>query len=100
VAERVTASLQVPTIGIGAGPGCDGQILVIHDMLGLSFGLRSKFARRYADAGALVREAVGEFARQVRGGTFPSDAESYHLDAATRAAFAEMTTHSDQHRTT
>jgi 3-methyl-2-oxobutanoate hydroxymethyltransferase len=91
VAERVTASLEAPVIGIGAGPGCDGQILVIHDVLGLSFGPPSKFARRYADAGAVVREAVGEFARQVRVGTFPADAESYHLDAATRAAFVEVT---------
>jgi len=96
VAERVTRSLEAPVIGIGAGPGCDGQILVIHDVLGLSFGLPSKFGRRYADAGALVREAVGEFARQVRGGAFPTDAESYHLNAATRAAFSEVTSDADE----
>jgi 3-methyl-2-oxobutanoate hydroxymethyltransferase len=87
VAERVTAALQVPTIGIGAGPECDGQILVIHDLLGLSFAPPAKFARRYADAGALIREALGEFARDVRSGNFPADAESYHLDPETHAAF-------------
>jgi 3-methyl-2-oxobutanoate hydroxymethyltransferase len=86
VAERVTGALQVPTIGIGAGPGCDGQILVIHDLLGLSFAPAAKFVRRYADTAGLAREAIGEFARDVRAGSFPSDAESYHLDAETRAA--------------
>ncbi len=91
VAERVTAALQVPTIGIGAGPGCNGQILVIHDLLGLSFAPPAKFARRYADVGALIREALGEFARDVRSGSFPVDAESYHLDPETRAAYEAET---------
>jgi 3-methyl-2-oxobutanoate hydroxymethyltransferase len=88
VAERVTSALEVPTIGIGAGPGCDGQILVIHDLLGLNFGPAAKFVRRYGDAAGLAREAIEEFARDVRGRSFPSDGESYHLDAETRAAFA------------
>ncbi len=87
VAERVTAALEVPTIGIGAGPGCDGQILVIHDLLGLSFTPPAKFTRRYGDAAALVRDAVGAFARDVRARSFPSDRESYHLDATTGDAF-------------
>jgi 3-methyl-2-oxobutanoate hydroxymethyltransferase len=87
VSTGVAAALEVPVIGIGAGPGCDGQILVLHDLLGLTFVPRAKFARRYADAGAMVRSAVSEFARDVREGAFPTDAESYHLDAATRAAF-------------
>jgi 3-methyl-2-oxobutanoate hydroxymethyltransferase len=89
VAERVTAALQVPTIGIGAGPACDGQILVIHDLLGLTFAPQAKFVRRYAHAGAMARKAIGEFIRDVRETSFPSDDESYHLDAETKAAFIE-----------
>ncbi len=84
---RVTASLRVPTIGIGAGPGCDGQILVFHDLVGLSAQAPAKFVRRFGDAGTLMREAVAGYAGQVRSRTFPSDSESYHLDAETRSAF-------------
>jgi 3-methyl-2-oxobutanoate hydroxymethyltransferase len=91
VAERVTAALQIPAIGIGAGPGCDGQILVMHDLIGLGFAPLAKFARRYADVGALVREAIAEFAHDVRAGSFPADRESYHLDAETSAAFNALT---------
>jgi 3-methyl-2-oxobutanoate hydroxymethyltransferase len=91
VAERVTAALQIPAIGIGAGPGCDGQILVMHDLIGLGFAPLAKFARRYADVGALVREAIAEFAHDVRAGSFPADRESYHLDAETSAAFSALT---------
>ena len=75
---QVTAELHIPTIGIGAGPDCDGQILVIHDLVGLSFGHQPKFARRYADVGAAISRAADEYCRDVREGSFPSDAESYH----------------------
>ena len=78
VAEEVTARLKIPTIGIGAGPECDGQILVIHDLLGLTFSPAPKFARKYANLGEIISGAVREYCEDVRGGTFPSDGESYH----------------------
>jgi len=78
LAARITAESPVPTIGIGAGPDCDGQILVFHDLVGLSFGVQPKFARRYADLAGEVRRAFAEYAADVRTGRFPSDQESYH----------------------
>ncbi|HET9092354.1 MAG TPA: 3-methyl-2-oxobutanoate hydroxymethyltransferase [Acidimicrobiales bacterium] len=78
LAERVTAVLEVPTIGIGAGPSCDGQVLVLHDLLGMSKGRPPKFVRRYAEIGDLVVEAVGRYASDVRTGAFPGDEETYH----------------------
>lgn len=86
VAEEITAELSIPTIGIGAGPGCDGQILVFHDLLGLTFSPAAKFVRRYADAGALMRSALENYREDVERRAFPSDAESYHLPKAARAA--------------
>jgi 3-methyl-2-oxobutanoate hydroxymethyltransferase len=83
-AEAITAALDIPTIGIGAGPGCDGQILVLHDLLGLTFAPPAKFVRRYADAGELIRSAVEHYREDVEHRVFPSDAESYHLPAAAR----------------
>ena len=65
-------------VGIGAGPGCDGQVLVFHDILGLGQGTPPKFVRRYADLGRLATEAIAAFADDVRQGSFPSDAETYH----------------------
>jgi 3-methyl-2-oxobutanoate hydroxymethyltransferase len=81
LAARITAELHIPTIGIGAGPDCDGQVLVIHDLVGLSFGHKPKFARRYADVGEIISRAASEYCREVRQGTFPSDDESYHVRA-------------------
>src|SRR5713226_8975502 len=78
LAARITAELKIPTIGIGAGPDCDGQVLVIHDLVGLSFGHKPKFARRYADVGEIVSRAAAEYCRDVQQGSFPSDEESYH----------------------
>lgn len=77
LAAEVTAALDIPTIGIGAGPSCDGQVLVIHDLLGLEDRLLPKFVRRYAELGQLSREALTRFAADVRSGHFPSDSESY-----------------------
>jgi 3-methyl-2-oxobutanoate hydroxymethyltransferase len=88
VAAQITAELRIPTIGIGAGPDCDGQVLVIHDLLGLSFGHRPKFARRYANVGEIVSRAVAEYCRDVREGRFPSDEESYHTVSQPRAVVA------------
>jgi 3-methyl-2-oxobutanoate hydroxymethyltransferase len=77
VAEQVTAKLAIPTIGIGAGAGCDGQVLVLPDVLGLNEGFAPRFLRRYADLGAAVREAVARFAADVRSGAYPDDAHSF-----------------------
>ena len=77
VGTQLTQALDIPTIGIGAGPDTDGQVLVIHDMLGLSKRRPPKFVRSYADLGAAMTEAVSKYAQDVRDGTFPSDAESY-----------------------
>jgi 3-methyl-2-oxobutanoate hydroxymethyltransferase len=79
VAGRVTDEVDVPTIGIGAGAGCDGQVLVFHDLLGLREGAPPKFVRQYADLTAVAVTAVASWAADVRGGTFPSEAETYHL---------------------
>jgi 3-methyl-2-oxobutanoate hydroxymethyltransferase len=81
LAARITAELRIPTIGIGAGPDCDGQVLVINDLLGLSFGHQPKFTRRYADVGEIISRAAAEYCRDVQQGRFPSDEESYHLPA-------------------
>ena len=78
MAAAVTEAIDVPTIGIGAGPACDGQVLVFHDLLGLGTGTPPKFVRRYADLGRVATEAVAAFADDVRQGRFPSDAETYH----------------------
>ena len=84
LAARITSELRIPTIGIGAGPECDGQILVLHDMIGLSVGHTPKFARRYANVGEAIRNAVGAYADDVREGRFPADEESYHLSSEVR----------------
>jgi 3-methyl-2-oxobutanoate hydroxymethyltransferase len=71
LAGKVTASVSIPTIGIGAGPRCDGQVLVFHDLLGLYDGLRPKFVKRYAELGEAARSALRAYCEEVRGGTFP-----------------------------
>jgi 3-methyl-2-oxobutanoate hydroxymethyltransferase len=86
VGAQITAELQIPTIGIGAGPECDGQILVFHDLVGLTFAPAAKFVRRYADAGALIRSAIEDYRVDVERHAFPSDEESYHLPNAARSA--------------
>lgn len=82
LAAEITRTLRIPTIGIGAGPDCDGQILVLHDMLGLTFQEPPKFARRYANLGETISSAVREYCADVQSGSFPSDAESYHAPAS------------------
>lgn len=86
VARLVTEAVAVPTIGIGAGPGCDGQVLVFHDVLGLEDRVLPRFVRRYASLKADAVAAVAAFAADVRAGRFPSDAESYHLGDEVAAA--------------
>jgi 3-methyl-2-oxobutanoate hydroxymethyltransferase len=75
----VTEELRIPTIGIGAGPDCDGQILVLHDMMSMTFSPPAKFVRRYANVAGAMRQALEEYRQDVEARTFPSDAESYHL---------------------
>jgi 3-methyl-2-oxobutanoate hydroxymethyltransferase len=77
LAERITAALPVPTIGIGAGAGCNGQVLVAHDMLGLFEGFRPRFVRRYAELARTVRDAAARYADDVRSGRFPGADESF-----------------------
>jgi 3-methyl-2-oxobutanoate hydroxymethyltransferase len=78
LAAEITRTVRIPTIGIGAGADCDGQVLVLHDLLGLTFQEPPKFARRYANLGEVISQAVREYCEDVQGGTFPTDAESYH----------------------
>jgi 3-methyl-2-oxobutanoate hydroxymethyltransferase len=86
VAAAVTDSIDVPTIGIGAGPACDGQVMVFHDLLGLGAGPVPRFARIYADLASVATAAVAEYCEDVRAGRFPSDAESYHASPELRRA--------------
>ncbi len=86
VGAMITAEVETPTIGIGAGPDCDGQVLVLHDILGLTFQQPAKFVRQYGDAGALITNAAQAFRADVLAGNYPSDDESYHLPKETRAA--------------
>jgi 3-methyl-2-oxobutanoate hydroxymethyltransferase len=86
VAAMITAEIDVPTIGIGAGPECDGQVLVFHDLLNLTFGPPAKFVRRYGDAAALISDAVQAFRADVMSHQYPADRESYHLPKETQAA--------------
>ena len=81
IAQLITESVSIPTIGIGAGAGCDIQVLVLHDMLGLSFGKLARFVRPYANLHQTITDAVTRYADDVRNGTYPSDAESYALPA-------------------
>jgi 3-methyl-2-oxobutanoate hydroxymethyltransferase len=83
IAKLITESISIPTIGIGAGVHCDIQVLVLHDMLGLSFGKQARFVRPYANLREVITDAVTRFADDVRNGTYPSEAESYALPAET-----------------
>lgn len=86
VAAMITQEVSAPTIGIGAGPDCDGQVLVFHDIVNLSFAPPAKFVRRYGDASALISSAVEQFKADVQSGRYPADEESYHLPKDTKAA--------------
>jgi 3-methyl-2-oxobutanoate hydroxymethyltransferase len=79
LARLVTARIEIPTVGIGAGPHTDAQVLVFHDLVGLYAGFTPKFVKRYAEAGTVIREAIGRYAAEVRAGTFPADEHSFGL---------------------
>jgi 3-methyl-2-oxobutanoate hydroxymethyltransferase len=84
VATMITAEVATPTVGIGAGPECDGQVLVFHDILNLTFAPPAKFVRRYGDAGKLIKDAAVSFREDVISHRYPLDSESYHLSKETQ----------------
>lgn len=85
----ITETIDIPTIGIGAGPDCDGQVLVAHDMLGLQERIIGRFAKVYAEAGNVIEQAFAEYATDVQAGTFPDDEHSYRMPAQTLAELTE-----------
>ncbi|MPR07680.1 3-methyl-2-oxobutanoate hydroxymethyltransferase [Microvirga tunisiensis] len=93
LAARITRTLSIPTIGIGAGPHCSGQVLVLHDIVGLTQGRRPKFVRTYVDGFDLLQQALKHWAEDVRRGAFPSAAESYALPADAHAAVSAWVSH-------
>jgi len=80
LARLISQRLTIPTIGIGAGPGCDGQVQVLHDMLGLFTDFKPKHAKRYANLAEEIKEAFVQYAREVREGEFPTDQQSFTMD--------------------
>ena len=91
VAARISEALHVPTIGIGAGPDCDGQVLVYHDLLGLSEGRAPRFVRRYADLAGEIRRALGDYVADVRSGAFPGGEHTYSMPDEELAEFEAST---------
>ncbi|MHB8841487.1 MAG: 3-methyl-2-oxobutanoate hydroxymethyltransferase [Candidatus Aquicultor sp.] len=89
LAELVTASLEIPTIGIGAGPACDGQVLVVNDMLGMFEKFVPKFVKQYANLRAIINQAAKDYIDDVRGDVFPAGEQSYHMDKETLDKFME-----------
>jgi 3-methyl-2-oxobutanoate hydroxymethyltransferase len=87
VAARITGELSIPTIGIGAGPGCDGQVLVYHDLLGLTEGHLPRFVKRYANLSREIRDALEAYAAEVRSGAFPGEEHTYEMPSEERAEF-------------
>lgn len=90
VAGMITREVDIPTIGIGAGPECDGQVLVLHDLLGLTFAPPAKFVRRYAELSSVISNTLLAFKEDVKSGGYPSDAESYHLPKETLSALQSI----------
>jgi len=91
LARAITEVIPIPTIGIGAGPDCDGQVLVLHDALGLHLNRRgAKFVRPYANIAEIAVGALQAFFADIQSGSFPSDTESYHMDTETARVFQEM----------
>jgi 3-methyl-2-oxobutanoate hydroxymethyltransferase len=102
VATHITELLEIPTFGIGAGPGCDGQVLVYHDLLGLTEGHLPRFVKRYANLSGEIKNALTDYAEDVRNGAFPDDEHSYSMDeeelAEFEAALADAALIGDQKR--
>lgn len=91
LAAEITAQVRIPTIGIGAGVHCDGQVLVLYDLLGMDDSFRPKFVKRYAQLGAEVRKAIDAYVEEVRGGVFPDDDQSFHRETARRMKMRQAT---------
>lgn len=91
VAARITEALRIPTIGIGAGPDCDGQVLVWHDLLGINEGPAPRFVKRYADVAGEIRRGLAAFVAEVRDGTYPADEHVYKIPAEELALFESET---------
>jgi 3-methyl-2-oxobutanoate hydroxymethyltransferase len=89
LAAHITSNLTIPTIGIGAGADCDGQILVFHDLFTLTFHDAAKFVRRFGDAGSMMRRGIEEYRVAVESRQFPADSESYHMPAGVRVGPAD-----------
>ena len=87
VAARITAAVTIPTLGIGAGPHCDGQVLVYHDLLGLTEGHTARFVKRYADLATVIRDALAAYVADVRSGAYPEERHTYGMPDAELAAF-------------
>ena len=87
IATHVSAALTIPTIGIGAGPGCDGQVLVWHDLLGINEGVAPRFVKRYADVAGEIRRGLEAFAAEVRSGAYPGDEHVYKISGDELRAF-------------
>jgi 3-methyl-2-oxobutanoate hydroxymethyltransferase len=87
VASRITSELRIPTIGIGAGADCDGQVLVYHDLLGLTEGHLPRFVKRYANLSREIRDALEAYAADVRSGAFPGEEHTYSMSEEERALF-------------
>jgi 3-methyl-2-oxobutanoate hydroxymethyltransferase len=98
IATEISAALTIPTIGIGAGVGCDGQVLVIYDLLGMDDSFKPRFVRRYEQLGTRIRTAVQSYVEDVRSGGFPSANESFALEPESRAASAETPVYSTAKR--
>jgi 3-methyl-2-oxobutanoate hydroxymethyltransferase len=96
VAERVTAELEIPTIGIGAGAGCDGQVLVWHDLLGLYDGRTPRFVKQYADLRGEIARALEAYAADVRSGAFPEERHTYAMPEDELALFESEHIHADR----
>jgi len=92
VAARITESLAIPTIGIGAGADCDGQVLVWHDLLGLYQGTTPRFVKRYADLADEIGSALGEYVADVRSGAFPEEQHTYAIPGDELARFEDLLT--------
>jgi len=95
VAARITEEIDIPTIGIGAGPDCDGQVLVFHDVLGLCPGLRPSFVKQYADLWTPAREALQAYCAEVRGGAFPAEPQTRRMDPQELAEFSASSEYGD-----
>jgi len=89
VAARISRELSIPTIGIGAGAGCDGQVLVWHDLLGLYQGRTARFVKRYAEIGETIREALETYAEDVRERRFPEEQHTYSMPDDELALFEQ-----------